>query len=126
MRRAFVLAAMMAIAVLGQSLTQPGGNPSSKRGFVPKLKFVVHYKTMEPATLTIPEGDYDIQISSGVVQTAIEYQLEEQGKSEKRTQAKESGKSNQLMPVEFKAGTYTLSVKGFGDRWKSVIVVTKK
>ena len=123
------LMALMCACVVGlnaQGGTQPGGNPGRDRGLVRTLRFAVHYKSIEPQTITIPEGPYDIDISAGVIESAVDYQLEEAGKTEKRIEPKARGKYRKLIPVDLKPGTYTLTVKDHGDRWRSVIVVTKK
>ena len=121
-----LLGLVLATPLVSQTSTQPGGNPSRNRGFVPQLRFTVYFKSMQPETISIPEGPYDIQINSGILQSAVEYNLEEQGKAEKRIDPNDKDKGRQLIPVDLKPGTYTLSVNGFADRWRSVIVVTKK
>ena len=69
-RRYLVLLGLSTM-LIAQSLTQPGGNPGRKRGFVPSLRFTIQYRSLQPETVTVPEGAYDIEINSGVVQSAV-------------------------------------------------------
>ena len=73
-RRYLVLLGLSTM-LIAQSLTQPGGNPGRKRGFVPSLRFTIQYRSLQPETVTVPEGAYDIEINAGVIQSAVEYQL---------------------------------------------------
>lgn len=126
MKKIFLIFAVMAVLVPGQTSTRPGGQPDRNRGFVKTLKFAVHFRSLLPATLTVEEGPYDIQIDASLFPQDVDFELEEEGKVEKREEKKERGKAKHFVPVDLKPGRYTLTVKGFPDRWRSVIVVTKK
>ena len=121
-----LITAIAAVALFGQSALQPGGLANRSRGFVKPLKFALYFRSVQPATISVEEGDYDIQIDGSVINADIDYELEEEGKALTRVERTPQGKARHLMPVQLKPGKYTLRVKGFADRWKSVIVVTAK
>ena len=124
--RTLSISILTALALFGQPALQPGGLANRSRGFVKPLKFALYFRSVQPATLTVEEGDYDIQIDGSVINADVDYELEEEGKTVTRVERVPQGKARHLMPVQLKPGRYTLTVKGFADRWKSTIIVTKK
>ena len=124
--RSLSICILTAAALFGQTALQPGGLANRSRGFVKPMKFVLYFRSIQPPTVSVEEGDYDIQIEGSVINADVDYELEEEGKALKRVERTPQGKARHLMPVQLKPGTYILRVKGFADRWKTVIVVTAK
>ena len=93
---------------------------------LPRLKFVVHYRSLQPPTLTVPEGRYLMEINTGKIHSAMNFDFEDEGKTSKASSKSTTGQAIHFVTVDLKPGKFTLTVPGLPDRWQSVITVTKK
>lgn len=92
---------------------------------VNRLVFTVKRNSLQPSTITVVEGAYDIELSSGILRGNIAFEIDSPTKAKLATATVKDKRARQSVVVRLTPGTHTIQVVGFAT-WTSKIVVTAK
>jgi hypothetical protein len=123
-RRARIVKAAFLSLLLALPLAAGTKTQSTSAQAVKILSFSLRLNSMQPSSLTVPEGRYNLQLINGLVLGEVSFQLDSASQTGVAAGKVERNRAKKAVVVDLAAGTYVLQVPGH-SKWVCRITVTK-
>jgi hypothetical protein len=101
------------------------GETTAKGEVVNRLVFTVRLNSLQPSAVTVPEGTYEIELSTGILRDSVSFELSGPAKAKLAAAKTKAHRARESVVVRLTAGDYVLQVAGY-SKWTSKIIVTSK